>query len=70
VNVQDINDATPLMMASTGGHTEIVKFLLEKGAKLNVKLKIDGVDYTALKIAKKKGWNDIITILEKAGAKE
>jgi ankyrin repeat protein len=70
VNVRNINDATPLMVASTGGHTEIVKLLLVKGADLNVKTKIDGVDYTALKIAKKKGWKEIITILEKAGAKE
>ena len=57
-------------MASQNGHKEIVKLLLDKGADVNVKGKIDGVEITALKVAKYYNKPDIVELLQKAGAKE
>ncbi len=37
IDFQDIDRATALMYASTHGSTEIVKFLIEKGADVNIK---------------------------------
>ncbi len=58
------------MKASQNGHTEIVNLLLEKGAEVNLKAKINNVEWTALKLAKRMRHMDIVQLLEKAGAKE
>jgi len=66
VNIKGINAGeTALMKASAGGHMEIVKLLLEKGADVNIKSN-DGS--TVLTLAKKDGKKEIVDILEKAGA--
>jgi len=43
---------------------------LDKGANVNIEANINDVDYTALKIAKMKNKQEIIEMLEKAGARE
>ena len=55
------------MIAAQNGHTEIVKYLLKKGANVNLR---DNDGETALGAAKGKGYTDIVQLLEKAGAKE
>ena len=39
VNRRDLTDSTALLHAATGGHTEVVKFLISKGAEVNIKEK-------------------------------
>jgi ankyrin repeat protein len=55
-------------MASKNGHTEVVKLLLNKGAKANVKNIHDGV--TALMKARQNGYKKIVNLLIENGAKE
>jgi len=71
INIKsEIDGGTALYEAVLQGHTEIVKLLLDKGADVNAKVMIKGVEYTALKVAKKQGQTIIAEMLEKAGAKE
>ena len=46
---------------------EIVKIIIDNGAKVNVK---NNIDKTALMRVKEKGYTEIIIMLEEAGAKE
>ncbi len=62
----DTNDDTPLMVAVRKGKTEMVKLLLERGAKVNV---TDWSDKTPLDIAQENGFKDIIRLLVEHGAK-
>jgi ankyrin repeat protein len=55
------------MEASSGGNAKVVKFLLAKGADINVK---NSKGKTALVIAKDKGKTEIVGMLERAGAKK
>ena len=55
------------MEAAEHGHLEVVKLLLDNGAKLNTKREY-GV--TALKVARKKGHNTIVELLKSRGAKD
>jgi ankyrin repeat protein len=67
VNVRDLIERayplgwTPLMVACQGGHTEVVRLLLQAGA--NVELK-SPLKRTALEIASERGSADIIKILK------
>ncbi|MBI4699077.1 MAG: ankyrin repeat domain-containing protein [Nitrospirae bacterium] len=71
VNVMDKDTGrTPLFMASQDGHTGVVKLLLDKGADVNAKAVLNGVDWTAIKVDKKKGPTVIVRILETYSAKE
>jgi len=57
--------ATPLMMASYFGETEIVKLLIANGADVNF---INGEGQTALRFAQQKNQSSIIRVLRQAGA--
>jgi ankyrin repeat protein len=59
-----------LWMASINGHTDVVRLLLENGADVNVRPIINNIGWTALKVAKAKGYTEIVQLLESAGAKE
>jgi len=69
VNAKDSHGATALIKASQMGRTDVVRLLLDKGADVNIKTTYENVEYTALAIAKKNGWKNIVQMLEKAGAK-
>ena len=62
-----INPSTALMAASSEGHTEIVKLLIESGADVCFR---DEEGFTALKWASSEGHIDIVKLLREAGAKE
>lgn len=62
INTKDDFDRTALMMASHGGHTEVVKVLLDAGADLTAKGKFGA---TALSFATAGNYTEIIQLLEK-----
>lgn len=67
-----INDLTPLMVASDYGHLEIVRLLVENGAKINKKSDnwdLQNRKWTALMFASAEGYTDIVKYLHKHGAK-
>lgn len=74
VNLTDENNSTPLIWAASRGHTDIVSFLVTQGAALNVALQhpsssdVENDNYTALDLAIKGGFPDIVTMLQRAGA--
>ena len=68
VNKAETNGYTPLIIASQNDHIEVVKLLLAAKADVDIKVKIDGKVYTALSVAKEKGYTHIVTLLKKQGA--
>ena len=58
-------DLTPLMLASRDGYTDIVKLLIEKGAKINV---VDDLNLTPLMYASSNGHKDTVEYLIEKGA--
>jgi len=70
VNKADIIGVTPLCMASLEGHYEIVKLLLDAKADVNIKVEIEGKEYTVLSAAKEGGHTSIVKLLKEYGAKE
>lgn len=63
---QEINGATPLMVASKYGNLAVVQALLAKGARVNV---TDNYGKTALSRAVKYNHPDVAEALRRAGAK-
>lgn len=65
---------SPLIYASAYGYTEVVKVLLEFGAKVNIATENMDSDtnetITALSIARQNGHKDIIKLLKRAGARK
>jgi ankyrin repeat protein len=57
---------SPLMSAASGGHTDIVRYLLSQGADPALK---DENGKTALDYARQSGANDIVKLLEQYGKK-
>jgi ankyrin repeat protein len=55
-----------LWKAAFAGHTEVVKFLLEKGAEVNAKGTIGGT--TALMVASQNGHAEVVKVLLEKGA--
>ena len=68
VNAKTNYGETALIMAAFRGHTETMKLLIDKGADVNAKFGEDG--WTALMLATKYGYSDIIQLLKQAGARE
>jgi uncharacterized protein len=73
VNASANKGSTPLMFASlcTASHyqdeyVKVTKLLIKSGAKVNVRNKMGD---TPLSLAKSGGWNKIVAVLKKAGAK-
>ncbi len=62
LETQSINGRTPLVWACDGGHIEVVKFLLEKDAKIDVRDQ-DGI--SPLLRAAGKGQLEMVKVLEK-----
>ena len=58
---------TPLAFAVSSGNIDMIRFLVERGADVNAKMK-DGT--TPLKLAKKGDQAEIVALLEAAGAKQ
>ncbi|HUU17930.1 MAG TPA: ankyrin repeat domain-containing protein [Sedimentisphaerales bacterium] len=58
---------TPLLSAVSRGHREVVNLLLVNGANVNAK---DNDDRTPLSLAKDKGYEKIVELLRRHGAKE
>ncbi len=56
---------TALMLAAAGGHFDIVKLLLENGAKVNAET---STGWTALMLASRNGRHDTVEILIERGA--
>ena len=65
VNRMNNEGVTALMCASSQGHTEIVRMLLEKGAKVNA---TDDDGNTALMDASRDGRADVVSLLLENGA--
>jgi ankyrin repeat protein len=64
-NSLDKDRDTPLHVASLKGHTDVVKMLLDRGAKANAK---DRWGLTALHVAARGGYQDIAELLLSHGA--
>ncbi|WP_291129395.1 ankyrin repeat domain-containing protein [Flavobacterium sp. UBA7682] len=60
---ESVNGTTPLMLAARYNKVEIIKLLLEKGAKLDTK---DERGYTALKYAEFSNANEAVALLKQA----
>jgi ankyrin repeat protein len=74
VNAKDSQGYTALMNASLNDNKEMVKLLLAKGADVNAVATptVNGqkASFTALLIARGKGYEDIVQLLTQAGAKQ
>ncbi len=70
VNVPDPLGLTPLMLATMNGNTQVVQLLLQKGADANATNKKRSGKFTALAVARAKNNEEIVKLLEGAGAKE
>jgi len=66
LEVRNSNDWTPLMIASSAGHTEIVEALLKAGARVNSRADLNGT--SALHLAAFRGRLEIVKTLIQAEA--
>ena len=64
VNAAAEEGATPLHMAANRGHLPCVRLLLEKGARRSIKASWDGVEGTALEVAREKGHPRVAKAIE------
>jgi ankyrin repeat protein len=67
VNVKDDNDSTPLIWAMGSCGVEVVQALIDAGANVNARAKGGA---TPLMMARAMQRDDLVPLLEKAGAKE
>src|ERR1700683_4237836 len=63
---RDDTGMTPLMVAARDGRSNVVTFLIEKGA--DIKATTRGGDYDALALAAKNGQKDVVALLLDKGA--
>ncbi len=66
INLQDKDGGTLLMWAAKRGYTNMLKILLQKGAKLDIK---DRIGWNALEWACWSGEREAVKLLREAGAK-
>ncbi len=66
VNKKDLSGSTPLIHAATGGHADVVNYLISKGADVNVKE--NSLHLSALSAAAAGGHADTVLLLLNAGA--
>lgn len=67
INAVANDGSTPLMLAASSGDTESVRELLKRGASLNGRQRWTGE--TALTLANRRGYRDIVELLVAAGEK-
>jgi ankyrin repeat protein len=74
INAEDSEGYTALINASFSNNPDMVRLLLSKGANVNApsNLMVNGkkAGFTPLMIAKSKGYQEIVELLTKAGAKK
>lgn len=61
VDPTDDTDTTPLILAASSGRSEVVAYLLEKGANVNQKT---SQGHSALQYAASKGWIEVMIIIK------
>ena len=66
LNEKDKDGNTALILASSNGNVEVVKYLIDSGANVNIK---NNECKTALDLAEENGYEEIAEILKNAGAK-
>jgi ankyrin repeat protein len=73
-NVADGEGMTPLLAAVMFDRRDMVRLLISKGANVNVAAHVTtnkgSGTFTALSVAKERGYNELVQILTDAGAKE
>ena len=70
MNAKDKGGYTPLWLAARGGHIDVVKFLVDKGADVNACIyKDNALGANVLAIAKAKGKPEVVEFLKQHGAK-
>jgi ankyrin repeat protein len=63
-------DENALIQAATEGHADVVRFLIERGADVNLQTLADGRELrTALRMARRGGFTEVEEILIRAGAR-
>jgi ankyrin repeat protein len=74
INAEDSEGYTPLINAAFNNNPDMLRLLLSKGANVNASsnLMVNGkrTGFTAMSIAKSKGYQEIVRLLTEAGAKE
>ncbi len=63
-------DENALIRASEGGHRDVVLYLLEQGADVNMRVRANGEVRTALRMALRGGYDDVVKLLRSWGAAE
>src|ERR1043166_8254232 len=66
VNAVANDGGTALLLAASEGDTELVQALLRRGA--DVSAKFNETENSALKLAKEHGYDDVVKLLQAAGA--
>jgi len=61
INMPDLNDWTPLQHAAWNGHSQMVKYLIQRGAAVNLSRKSTGA--TPVYLAAHRGYTDTVRVL-------